>query len=195
MIEELERLTREYFDVETEHNPHSHLDYAIAQIESGESITSIASSLGDTLKVPIQRQVLSRYLHGLSSDAEERLAKARPAMTHAMAESAVVLIDQAPADKLDLAHNAAKARTRENIAKMLNPEFQANKQATNVQFNIGSLHLRALTHPTFAPHARVSLEPDRQVGALMAPIEVSAVSSVTNQAPAPTHVTATRTGG
>lgn len=159
MIEELERLTREYFDVETEDNPHSHLDYAIAQLESGDTITGIAAKVGKTLNLPIQRQVLSRYLNGLTPDAEERLAKTRPAMTQAMAEDAIQIIDESPADKLDLAHNAAKARTRENIAKMLNPEFQAHKQQTNVQFNIGAMHLEALRQTLPRAHARVSLMP------------------------------------
>lgn len=154
MIEELERLTREYFD---EDETSTHLDYAIAQIESGIPIASIARTIGEGTGLDIQRQVLSRYLHDLSPDAADRITAARPAMTQAMAEDAITIIDQSPNDKLDLAHNAAKARTRENIAKMLNPEFQSTKQQTNVQFNIGAMHLTALRQPILAPHARVSL--------------------------------------
>jgi hypothetical protein len=154
MIEELERLTREYFDEDT---TSTHLDYALAQIESGQSLTSLATTIGTKLNVPIQRQVLSRYLNDFP-EAETRLAQARPAMTQAMVEDAISIIDLAPNDKLDLAHNAAKARTRENVAKMLNPEFQGNKQQTNVQFNIGALHLRAIASAPPHTHARVSLE-------------------------------------
>lgn len=158
MIGELERLTREFFDVETADNPHSHLDYAIAQIESGIPIAGLARSIAGTTGLDIQRHVLSKYLHDSQPDADERLAKARPTMAHAMAEDALGIVDEKVYDKLDVARNALRARTREGLAKMFNPEFNQNRQPT-VQVNIGTLHLDALRSPTLTPHARVSLMP------------------------------------
>jgi hypothetical protein len=147
MIEELERLTRDYFDVpEGEDNPHSHLDYAVAQIESGVPIAGLAKIIGEETGLEIQRQVLSRYLHDLTPDAAMRIAEARPIMAHAMAEDALGIVDEQVTDKLDVARNALRARTREGLAKMFNPEFQQQKQQ-GVTLNIGSLHLSALRAP------------------------------------------------
>lgn len=155
MIEELERLTREYFDEDT---TSTHLDYAIAQIESGIPIAGIARTIGSGINQEIQRQVLSRYLHDLSPDAALRISEARPIMAHAMAEDALGIADEEVNDKLDVARNALRARTREGLAKMFNPEFQQAKQQ-GVTLNIGTLHLSALRSPN-APlvHAR-SIEP------------------------------------
>lgn len=163
MIEELERLTRSYFDIEEgADNPHSHLDYAIAQIESGIPIAGIARTIATSTGLDIQRHVLSKYLHDSQSDADERLAKARPTMAHAMAEDALGIVDEKVYDKIDVARNALRARTREGLAKMFNPEFNQNKQQ-GVTLNIGTLHLNALRSAPQAvelsPHARVSLMP------------------------------------
>lgn len=162
MIEELERLTREYFD---EDITSTHLDYAIAQIESGIPIAGIARLIADNTKLDIQRHVLSRYLHDSQPDATERLAQARPIMAHAMAEDALGIVDEKVYDKLDVARNALRARTREGLAKMFNPEFNQNKQA-NITVNVGQLHLQALApgiRSLSSPHARVSLEPPATV--------------------------------
>lgn len=139
MILELEQLTRDYF----EDDQHSHLDYAVAQIESGVPIAGIARNLAEKTGLDIQRHVLSRYLHDLSPDAAQRIAEARPIMAHAMAEDALTIVDEHVSDKLDIARNALRARTREGLAKMFNPEFQQNKQQ-GVTLNIGTLHLNAL---------------------------------------------------
>lgn len=171
MIEELERLTREYFDVETEHNPHSHLDYVVAQVESGDPISTIASSIAVSLKEPIRRQMLSDYLHQSFTDAKARLQSARPVMGEAMAEDAINIVDTPNLDKTQVAHASLRARMRESLAKMFNPDLAPNRQPT-LQFNIGTLHLSALRAPS-APHVHVRLieQPEGQTGALMAPTE------------------------
>jgi hypothetical protein len=142
MIAELESLTKKYF----ENKDHTVLDYAIAQIESGVPIAGLAEQLSKRLDIPIQRQRLSRYLHSLAPDASDRIGQARPQMAHAMAEDALTIVDKPMYDKVEVAQAALRARTREGLAKMFNPEFNQQKQQ-GVTLNIGSLHLNALRAP------------------------------------------------
>lgn len=193
MILELEQLTRDYF----EDANHTHLDYAVAQIESGVPIAGIARTLSERTKLDIQRHVLSAYLHGLSDDASERLAQSRPVMAHAMAEDAILIVDEKVYDKLDVARNALRARTREGLAKMFNPEFNQPKQQ-GLTLNIGTLHLNALRSGAFdleatASHTRSIEPPDRQAGALLSlpTPAISDSSDIDNQRDSDVTITGT----
>ncbi len=169
MIEELEKRTRAYFDIEEgKDNPHSHLDYVEEQVRSGEPIASLARSIGQTLKKDISRQMLSGYLHKTFPEALERLEAAKPNMAEAFAEDALHIVDSAEGDKAEIYKAGLRARMRESLAKMFNPAFQANKQPT-MQLNVNNLHLTALTSIAPQSRAHVSLEqPEGQIGALMA---------------------------
>jgi hypothetical protein len=155
MIEELERLTRSYFDVEEgEVNTHSHLDYVVEQLKSGRTIADMARSLSEIMQDTLARETLSSYLHSLP-DGTERITNAKPTQALAMIEDAIVMVDEHPTDKLAVAHAVARARVRESHAKMINPEFQQSKQQ-GVTLNIGTLHLAALRAPDTA-HAHVRI--------------------------------------
>lgn len=166
MIEELERLTKDYFDEDTG----STLDYAVAQIQSGKTIADMARSITTSLNVPISREMVTSYLHSLP-EAHERIAGAKPTQALAMIEEAIAIVDEKPTDKLAVSWAMNKARVRESHARMINPEFQQQKQQGGLTLNIGALHLsalrmtnveltRALEHDTSLTHAR-SIEPDQ----------------------------------
>lgn len=158
MIEELERLTREYFD---EDETSTHLDYAVTQLQSGKTIADMARSITDCLTVQISREMLTTYLHSLPN-ASERIAGAKPTQALAMIEEAIAIVDVEPNDKLQATWARNRAWVRESHARMINPEFQPNK-GTNVQIHtsIGMLHLtaidpsRAKALDTSHTHARI----------------------------------------
>jgi hypothetical protein len=139
MLDELTKLTNAYFEDET----HTPLDYAVAQLQSGKTIADIARSLSDAMNTTLHRETLSTYLHSLP-EGTERITTAKPTQALAMIEEAITIVDTRPEDKTAVAWAMNRARVRESHAKMINPEFQQSKQQTNVQLNIGSLHLDAL---------------------------------------------------
>lgn len=163
MIEELEKRTRAYFDAQEDSKlTETHLDYAVAQVESGEPLAAIARSIASDLGKPISREMLSKYLHETFSDAKPRLEAARPTMGEALAEDSLSIVDAPMQDKTDVARAGLRARTRENLAKMFNPAFQPNKLNGGTTINIGELHLDALRtlnarDKALAPNSEIEL--------------------------------------
>lgn len=142
MIEELERLTKDYFDEET--STHTHLDYVAAQTENGLTLTELAENITGRVQTEISREMLSTYLRSAFSDTEARLTEARAFASHTLVEQAIKYVDAPAYSTVAVSRAASRARARQWTAERWNArEMGQNKQA-GVTFNIGALHLSAL---------------------------------------------------
>lgn len=155
MIEELEKRTRLYFEIEEgEDNPHSNLDYVVAQTEQGTTLTELAEDISGSIKVEIGRELISSYLRSTFDDTEIRLTEARALASHALVEQAIKLVDQPAYTTVSVSRAASRARTRQWTAERWNAKELGQSKQQGITLNIGTLHLDALRAPNHATQAR-----------------------------------------
>lgn len=150
--DELEKRTRDYFDVDpvniamgTEHVP-SHLDYVCARIESGTTAKTLAKELSDPLGYELTYERLARYLR--DTFGPERVAnaldEARIRASHCYAEEALEIVDAPAYDSVTVQQARARANQRNWMAERYNPSRFGGQKGVSVNVSIGSLHLDAL---------------------------------------------------
>jgi hypothetical protein len=146
MIEELERLTREYYEGEDE--PHTVLDYIAAKVEDGVTLKSQAFELGQSLGFEVGRERISAYLRSTfgAEAVTAKLADARSHASHQMAEHAIELVDAPAEDSVEVARAASRARVRQWTAERYNARELGGQKGVSVSVTVGSLHLDALRH-------------------------------------------------
>jgi hypothetical protein len=135
MVAELERLAREEeFD--------SVLEFAVAWVESGKTLTDLAHKVGIALSMQVERAKVSQYLYNLSDDAKLRIASARKEGAHGLAEGTMHLEAR---DKDEAAAARVKMTAAQFLASAWNrDEFGQQKPGVNITLNANSMHLDAL---------------------------------------------------
>lgn len=166
MIAELEKRTREELD---EDPAATHLDYAIAWVSSGESITSLAAALGKSTGHDILREALRRHLYSLDEKAEERLDRARALCAHGLIEQSIDIADKAKEEEVGVAR--LKVQTRQWTAERYNREAFGAPKGALVSISITGLHLDAL-------RARAVIETGVIAAAIPAGDELASVVSI-----------------
>lgn len=157
MIEDLERRTREYFEIDDvdvaigAQTIPSHLDYVAAFIRDGHTLKELAFEIGTTLGYEIGRERVSAYLRATWTTADEILAAARAHASHPMAERALEVVGAHADDSIDVAKAASQARVLLKIAESYDPQSFGSHKGTNVSISITSLHLDALRAGAFVP--------------------------------------------
>lgn len=141
MIAALERRTR----AELDDDAATHTDYAIAWLESGGTVLSLADALSADIEQPVMRATLSRYLSELDAEWEERGRRARARGSYAMVEDAV---QQAEKDHHKDNVPLAKLRvdTKLKVAAMFNRDEFGERKGQTIALNIGALHIGAMRH-------------------------------------------------
>ena len=137
------------------------LDYAIAWVESGGSLTSLAADLNDKLGVgEIGRDLVRRVVYDSdeTGEAEARLANARGAGAHAIAESTTVIADSSEDAKL-------KVQSRQWLAARWNRAEYGENRGPNVAISFGDGFLNALRGMAPAAAAIATVAEDVRIAA------------------------------
>lgn len=159
MIAELERRTREYFEVASgEPCEHTALDFACAWIENAGTMASLAHEMSRVCGFDLVGGQVATYLrHQFPSESESRLALARAHSAHALSDEAREIVDAPASEQVDVSRAASRARVRHWTAERYNRRDLGSQVAPSVTISIGSLHLDALRAPR-APDQVVSSE-------------------------------------
>jgi hypothetical protein len=120
------------------------LDYAEQWIASGKTILDLARDLATQMGEPISREIVSHYLNTFSEDAKQRIAAARIAGAHALAEEAKEIVDDAEVSREGISHAKLRADTRFWIAERWNRDELGGAKGAQINVSIGQLHLDAL---------------------------------------------------
>lgn len=148
MMAELERRTREYFEVEAgAPSDHSHLDYVVAWVEGGNTMRALVDAMGVDLGHEVSPALLSVYLYSNFRESEARLKQARARGAHSMLDDSISIVDEPQFDNVGVARAASRARTRVQVAERWNRAELGNQQQTNVAISITGLHIDALRAP------------------------------------------------
>lgn len=110
----------------------------LERIADGVTVTKLAEELG------VSRPMLSGFLNR-SSDAAERLARARETSADILAEDALRIADEATHD--DDRAKRLQVSTRQWLAGKLNRARYGEAPTVAMQFNYGELTLEALKQP------------------------------------------------
>lgn len=144
MREELERLTRDYFEGDPVPTV---LNYVTCRLEDGVTIADLAAEISTTLGYDIPRQWVSAYIHDFETAAESvRTARARA--SHSWAEKAVGAVNAPVTDSVGVSRANNQARTYLRIAEAYDTGSFSQSKGVNVSISVGSLHLAALQHPS-----------------------------------------------
>lgn len=144
MVTELTRRAREYFETEDSEPTPSLVDYAVAWIEDGGTLVSLAREITTDALIEIRREMLSNYLN--KTEGEEgaaRLARARARGAHSIAERGYdALLTATDDDASKLAERANRAG--QWLAERWNREELGKAPDTVVAISAHDLHLHAL---------------------------------------------------
>jgi hypothetical protein len=125
------------------------LDYVDDWVSNGGTLSGLAESITDSLKKPegyITRHMVSKYVNSLPG-GPETLQRARQEGAHGLADSGVKITDDAAAsgDRDVVTGAKAQADYRLRLAGFWNKgEYAPQRDAVNVNLNLGQLHLDAL---------------------------------------------------
>jgi hypothetical protein len=144
MKAELERRASEADDVTV-------LEYVLEWVGSGKTLLELATSLSESLKLGegyVTRHMVSKYVNAIPGATEALAETRRDEASHALADSAIEIIDRDTNDKVEVAANKNAAEMRLKMAGFYNKaEYQQqNGVNVNVQVNNGQQHLDALRH-------------------------------------------------
>jgi hypothetical protein len=142
MRQELERLTREYFEGDPVPTV---VQYAACRLEDGSTLADIAKEISASLGFDVPRQWVSEYVHDQEGAADVvRTARARA--SHSWAEKAIGAVEAQVYDSVGVAQMNHKARTYMRMAEAMDAGTYAQQKGANVSISITSLHLDALRH-------------------------------------------------
>lgn len=147
MTVELERLTRDYFEITPgERSALTPVDFAVAWVEDGGTLTDLAAAIEKRLSLaPITRYMVQGFLDTFGEKESERIVRARARSGHGLAERAKLDLDNATNETLALARERARVRTW--LAEKYTRDVFGKQPDTVVAISAGSLHLAALRAP------------------------------------------------
>ncbi|MDA0207765.1 MAG: hypothetical protein O3A53_20840 [Acidobacteria bacterium] len=130
-------------------------DALIERIEGGETIASIAESLGTS------RPMLSSFLNR-SSNTKERIRRARETCADSLVEATLAIADSATHEN-DRAKRL-QVSTRQWLASKFNRQAYGDSPTVAMQFNMGELMLDALKQspPPIPPHLVVDTDDTKE---------------------------------
>lgn len=143
MIAALTARAIDYFETPDGAPTPSLVDYAVAWIESGETLVSLARKLTEG-GTTCSRGMLAEYLNNAEGDAgKQKLVAARKVGAHAHAEKALDDVEQAQTE--DESRRAERTgRNRHWLAEKWNKEDFGKQPDVQIAISAGSMHLEAL---------------------------------------------------
>jgi Bacteriophage Sf6, terminase small subunit-like len=121
------------------------LDWVVAQLESGTSVRKIGDALREEAKEESSPQWIYTLLHGLASEAKDRIREARRVGATALADQALEISDRPATSTADVQANRLAVDTRRWIAASFDrATFGDSPPRVDVSVDLGSLHLAAL---------------------------------------------------
>ncbi len=146
---ELERRTRDAFELNHAEPCLPYLDYVAAWIEDGRTVKELAKDITDSaIGFEVTYAFLMRYLRERWTETDQRLEEARVRASHSIAETSIELVDAPAYTTVEVSRAASRARARQWIAERYNPKAFGSQKGASVTVSIGSLHLAALQHST-----------------------------------------------
>ena len=163
MIAELQRRTADYF----EDAEHTAMDYLVAWIERGRTLTALAQSLTESIygepkdgSPEVTRHMLDRYAREIVGDdrAAALLSTARKTGAHGIIEDGIQTLDDGSDDRDTVNANNVRLAARERLAAAWNREDFAKAGGTNVLISFAGLHLEALRQRSITATATIAPE-------------------------------------
>jgi hypothetical protein len=174
MREELERLTREYFEGDPVPTV---VQYAACRLEDGSTLADIAKEITATLGFDVPRQWVSEYVHDQEGAADVvRTARARA--SHSWAEKAIGAVEAQVKDSVGVAQMNHKARTYMRMAEAMDAGTYAQQKGLSVSNSVIHLHLDALRHAGSRVTGSLESTPSNAQLPASQPIQVIAAPSV-----------------
>lgn len=146
VIVELERRTREYFELGVEDiDKRLILDYVEEWTRGGKTLTELAVDVTTRVHFPVERQMLVRVLEYLfEGESETRLRAARVPASHAVAEQVVMIADAPVLDSADASRARNRMSSRQWLAERWNPGEYGVKVVPQVAISFDAMFLDAL---------------------------------------------------
>lgn len=118
------------------------VDYAMAWLEEGGTLSSLALDIAATTGLPPMRATLDRILRKHDSEYEQKVTRARSIGALAMAENTLSIADTA--DEHNHQVSRLRIQSRQWVAERFNKDQLGGNKGVSVSVTVGSLHLQAL---------------------------------------------------
>lgn len=115
------------------------VDYAVWWIEGGKTILQLAQAVSEDLGFEVPRQAVSRILNESEGpEGARRIATARVAGSHSVAESTLTTVDSSGRTREDIQHARLKADAQRWLAGAWNRDEYGTSSKAQVTVNITS---------------------------------------------------------
>ena len=112
-------------------------------LESGGTLLQLATLLSARVGFAVHRKTLSRAVEKIDG-APEVLAKARESGADSMVDLAIQILDEAPAQREEIAKAAKRAEVRQWVASRAAPARWGDQKNVNLRVGFAAEHLDAL---------------------------------------------------